>query len=97
MTISNMEGENILKDEDLTRTSRTPGEEARGYFETPRRTPRHGTRRTLRALSMAMLILSHPAWVKGAIALLLNIMWKATARCALLSPTQIYLPHAMGP
>jgi len=73
------------------------GEEARSYFETPRRTPRHGTRRTLSALSMAMLLLSHPAWVKRAVALLLNILWKATARRALLSPTQIYLPRAMGP
>ena len=73
------------------------GEEARSYFEIPRQTPRHGTRRTLSTLSMAMLILSHPAWVKRAIALLLNIIWKATARRALLSPTQIYLPHALGP
>lgn len=73
------------------------GEEARSYFETPRRTPRHGTRRTLSALSMAMLILSHPAWIERAIALLLKIVWKATARRALLSPTQIYLPKALGP
>lgn len=73
------------------------GEEARSYFEMPRRTPRHGTRRTLSALTMAMLILSHPAWVERAIALLLKIIWKAAARRALLSPTQIYLPPGMGP
>jgi hypothetical protein len=73
------------------------GEEARRYFEILRQTPRHGTRRTLSALPMAMLILSHPAWVKKAIAVLLNIIWKATARHALLTPTQIYLPHALGP
>lgn len=37
------------------------GEEARSYFEIPPCTPRHGTRRTLSALTMAILILSHPA------------------------------------
>lgn len=73
------------------------GEEARSYFEMPRRNPRHGTRRTLSALTMAMLILSHPAWVERAIALLLKILWKATAGRPLLSPTHIHLPQAMGP
>jgi hypothetical protein len=72
------------------------GEQARSHFEIPRRTPRHGTRRTLSALTMAMLILSHPAWVERTIALLLNILLKAAQR-PLLSPTQIYLPRAMGP
>lgn len=72
------------------------GEQARNHFEIPRRTPRHGTRRTLSALTMAMLILSHPAWVERAIALLLNILLKAAQR-PLLSPAQIYLPRAMGP
>ena len=73
------------------------GEQARRGFEIPRRIPRHGTRRTLSALSIAMLILSHPAWVERAIALLLKIIWKATAQRPLLSRTQLYLPHAMGP
>lgn len=73
------------------------GGEARRYFETPRRSPRHGTRRTLSALTMAMLILSHPAWLERGIALLLKIIWKGSARRALLSATQIYLPKAMGP
>jgi hypothetical protein len=73
------------------------GEQARRGFEIPRHTPRHGTRRTLSALSIAMLILSHPAWVQRAIALLLKIIGKATARHPLLSRTQLYLPHKLGP
>jgi hypothetical protein len=73
------------------------GQQARRGFEIPRRIPRHGTRRTLSALSIAMLILSHPAWVERAIALLLKIISKATTQRPLLSPTQLYLPHAMGP
>jgi hypothetical protein len=72
------------------------GEQARSQFEILRRTPRHGTRRTLSALTMAMLILSHPAWVERTIALLLSLIWKATQR-PLLSSAQIYLPRAMGP
>jgi hypothetical protein len=35
---------------------------AREHLEVPRRHPRHGTRRTLSALSVAMQILSHPRW-----------------------------------
>jgi hypothetical protein len=73
------------------------GEEARRGFEIPRHIPRHGTRRTLSALSIAMLILSHPAWVERAIALLLKIIWKAIAHRPLLSPAQIYLPPTNGP
>jgi hypothetical protein len=73
------------------------GQQARRGFEIPRRTARHGTRRTLSALSIVMLILSHPAWVERAIALLLKIIWKATAEHPLLSHTQLYLPQAMGP
>jgi len=73
------------------------GQQARIGFEIPRHTARHGTRRTLSGLSIAMLILSHPAWVKRAIALLLKIIWKASAQRPLLSATQLYLPHALGP
>jgi hypothetical protein len=73
------------------------GEEARKGFEIPRRIPRHGTRRTLSALSIAMLILSHPAWVERAIALLLKTIWKAIAQRPLLSPTHLYLPPTTGP
>jgi hypothetical protein len=73
------------------------GQEARSTFEIPRRMPRHGTRRTLSALSIAMLILSHPQWVERAIAGLLKIIWKASAQRPLLSQTQLCLPKAMGP
>jgi hypothetical protein len=73
------------------------GDQARRGFEILRLTPRHGTRRTLSALSIAMLILSHPAWVQRAIALLLKIIGKATAQRPLLSRTQLYLPHKLGP
>jgi len=70
------------------------GEQPRRGFEIPRHTPRHATRRTLSVLSIAMLILSHPAW---AIALLLKIIWRAAAQRPLLPRTQLYLPHKLGP
>jgi len=73
------------------------GEQAREAFEIPRHLPRHGTRRTLSALSIAMLILSHPAWVERAVSLLLKIIWKGSAQRPLLSRTQLYLPQALGP
>ena len=73
------------------------GEKARQTFEIPRRTPRHGTRRTLSALSIAMILLSHPAWVEKTIALLLKIIWKAARGHPLLTSTQIYLPQSLGP
>ncbi len=73
------------------------GEQARRGFEIPRHQPRHGTRRTLSALSIAMLMLSHPAWVQRAITLLMKIIWKATAQHPLLSHPQLYLPPNLGP
>jgi hypothetical protein len=53
------------------------GYQARRTLEIPRRNPRHGTRRTLSALSIAMLILSHPIWVQKAFTRLLKIICKA--------------------
>jgi hypothetical protein len=73
------------------------GQQARRGFEIPRYTARHGTRRTLSALSIAMLILSHPAWVQRAITLLLKVIWNASAQHSLLSATQLYLPQTLGP
>lgn len=73
------------------------GQQARRGFEIPRHTARHGTRRTLSALSIAMLILSHPTWVQRAIALLLKIILKAASQHPLLSHSQLSLPKAMGP
>ena len=37
------------------------GKQAKEVFEIPRYTPRHGATRTPSALSVAMLLLSHPA------------------------------------
>ncbi len=73
------------------------GQQARRTFEHPRHTPRHGTRRTLSALSIAMLILSHPAWMERTIPLLLKVIWKANEQRPLLSATQLYLPRTLGP
>jgi hypothetical protein len=73
------------------------GQQAKRGFEIPRRIARHGTRRTLSALSIAMLILSHPKWVQRAIALLLKIICKASAQRSLLSTTQLHLPQALPP
>ena len=73
------------------------GQQARRTFEFPRHSPRHGTRRTLSALSIAMLILSHPAWVQRAIALLMKVIRKASEQHPLLSVTRLYLPPALGP
>ncbi len=73
------------------------GQQARKGFEIPRRIPRHGTRRTLSALSIAMLILSHPAWVQRAVALMLKVIWKASAQRSLLSTTQLHMPRALPP
>ncbi len=73
------------------------GQQARKTFEIPRRTARHGTQRTLSALTMAMLILSHPKWVQRAIAVLLKIIMKASSDRPLLSHTQLTLPRALSP
>lgn len=37
-------------------------EKARAYFEQPRRTPRHGTRRVLSGLSIALYLLADARW-----------------------------------
>jgi hypothetical protein len=44
------------------------GEKARAMFEIPRGSPRHGTRRLLSALTLAMLMPFHPAWRERAMA-----------------------------
>ncbi|MDP3947084.1 MAG: transposase [bacterium] len=42
------------------------GKQARSYLEIPRHKPRHGTCRTLSALSIGMQMLSHPLWIEKA-------------------------------
>ena len=48
--------------------------DARPHLEIPRRTPRHGTCRTLSALSLAMQMLAHPHWWRRARAQLLRLV-----------------------
>jgi hypothetical protein len=48
----------------------TLGYQARAAFEIPRRSPRHGTSRTLSALMIATLMLSHPDWAHQSLLLL---------------------------
>jgi len=73
------------------------GQQAREVFEIPRRTPRHGTTKTLSALTMAMLILSHPAWSQQARNMLLKLIHKATVGRPFLTPSQVFLPQASSP
>lgn len=53
------------------------GQQARGVFEVPRRTPRHGTTRTLSALMVGMLMLSHPDFRGRCICFLIKIINRA--------------------
>lgn len=48
-------------------------QQARAHLESPRRTPRHGTQRTLSVLSLAMYMFSHPRWRDTAHRLLCRI------------------------
>lgn len=59
-------------------------QQARLAFEIPRWSQRHGTTRTLSALTIAMLILAHPSWRNKALALLVTIIWAATTNHLLL-------------
>ena len=49
-------------------------QQAREVFEAPRHTPRHGTTRTLSALMVGMLMLSHPDFRNQCICLLIKII-----------------------
>jgi hypothetical protein len=62
-------------------------EQARRDLEIPRRQPRHGTRRTLSALSLAMQMLVHPHWRAKALHRLMAIAARvASGRRALEHP-----------
>lgn len=50
------------------------GQKARTAFEIPRHTARNGTTRTLSALMLAMLMLSHPVWIYQSHIFLLNLI-----------------------
>jgi hypothetical protein len=71
------------------------GQTARLAFEIPRRTPRHGTTRTLSALTLAMLLLAHPAWKMEALIALLNLIAKAIRGSPLLPPAALSFPKSI--
>ena len=60
--------------------------DARHHLEIPRRTPRHGTRRTLSALSLAMQMLAHPHWWHRARAQLLRLVARVARGQPALAP-----------
>ena len=68
------------------------GHHARHVFEIPRRHPRHGTSRTLSALSVAMLMLSHNDWVLKSLHHLLRLICNATHNHPLLPPSAYLIP-----
>ena len=73
------------------------GDEARALFEIPRRFPRHGTCRTLSALSLAMLMLSHPKWLQRCLAFLLKLLALALRGQPLLPASVLIKPPRAGP
>ena len=62
------------------------GYEARAIFEIPRRSARHGTTRTLSALTLSMLMLSHPDWRERSMRFLLYLARRAMGGHAWLRP-----------
>lgn len=53
-------------------------EKARAYFELPRRTPRHGTRRVLSVLSIALHLLADAPWYQRALRRFEHIVTRLT-------------------
>jgi hypothetical protein len=68
------------------------GQQARVAFEIPRRTPRHGTTRTLSALMIAMVMLSHPDWVQQSLLLLHKLIRDAATGRSWLTHVQNHSP-----
>jgi hypothetical protein len=63
------------------------GTAARPTFEIRRRRARHGTRRTLSVLTIAMLMLIHPHWRRGALRRLVGLArYLARGRPLLVQP-----------
>jgi hypothetical protein len=65
---------------------------ARQTFEIPRRQPRHGTSRTLSALSVAMLMLSQHDWFLKSLHYLLHLITYAARSHPLLPPSAYLIP-----
>lgn len=73
------------------------GHEARKVFEIPRYRPRHGTKRTLSALTLAMHMLSHPDWIKRSLRYLLKLIRSAIQLKPLLPETLCLIPSQRSP
>jgi hypothetical protein len=73
------------------------GHQARQAFEIPRRSPRHGTTRTLSALTLAMVMLSHPDWLPRSLRALLALAARAARRGPLLRATSYLIPLQRAP
>jgi hypothetical protein len=73
------------------------GQRARQAFEIPRRHPRHGTTRTLSALTLAMLMLSHPAWLRRSLAALVALLARAEHDQPLLRAPSYLIPFQRAP
>ncbi len=53
-------------------------EKARPYFEAPRRRPRHGARKVLSLLSIALYLLANKPWALHALCRLVEILSRIT-------------------
>jgi hypothetical protein len=73
------------------------GQQARQMFEIPRHYPRHGTTRTLSALSLAMLMLSHAHWILRSLHYLEKLIRHAAGHHSLLSPSTYLIPLQRAP
>lgn len=73
------------------------GEDARQVFEIQRNRPRHGTTRTLSVLTLSMLMLSHPDWLKRSLRYLIQIIRNAIHNRALLPKSLCLIPHQRSP
>lgn len=73
------------------------GEDARQVFEIQRNRPRHGTKRTLSVLTLSMLMLSHPDWLKRSLRYLIQIIRNAIHNRALLPKSLCLIPHQRSP
>lgn len=74
------------------------GQSARADLETPRATARHGSTRTISAMFLAMMMLSHPKHAAKALQALLKMLALLSAGKFKPAIPNIYsLPHAMPP
>jgi len=71
--------------------------EARRVFEIPRKFPRHGTARTLSALTLAMHMLSHPDWLERSLLLLVKIIMQLAANRLSVNLSPNLIESARGP